>query len=102
MKTAEFMNAIGAINKKRAELFGTPICHTETYIALCTHPGTCVDEKEKELLATLDQLDEHLRYNNYDLLLQVKDSEHTKFIETANGLLNRIEDLAKAIDWGRI
>lgn len=99
MKTAEFINAIGVINKKRAELFGAPICHTKRYIALCTHPGSWIDTKEKELIATLDQLDEHLRYNNYELLLQVKDSEQTKFIETANCLLNRIDGLVKTIDW---
>lgn len=100
MSDKEFFKAIELVNRKRAELFEYPICQTEKYRTLCNQPSRCTGDKEQELLATLAELNEHLRYNNYELLLQIRKDEQKKFVEKANDIISKIGMLVQTIDWG--
>lgn len=99
MRESEFFDAIGAINKKRCDLFTNEIRFSRKYKSLVQNPTKCTGDSERQLLTMLDSLDEHLHYNNAEFLWQEFTRNPEKLLEEATNTLNEIEKLVHAIDW---
>ena len=101
MHDEEYLAAIALVKKRKREIFTEQIRGTEKYCLLCNHPDKCSSDQEKQLLVELDRLDRHMSYNNANLLLQIHVSKRALFLREANRMLNKIEALVQAIDWGK-
>lgn len=99
MREKEFFAAIGLIRQRRKNIFTEEIRRTQKYNALCSNSSKCTGEIERKLLIAIKQLDQHLFYNNHELLLQVREEEHRLFLREANRLVNKIEELVRTIHW---
>ena len=100
MHDKEYLAAITLLNQKRQKTFTEQIRRTEKYRLLCNHPDECPGEQEQQLLLELGRLDKHLYYNNFNFLLQIPENQRALFLREANRIMNRIETLVQAIDWG--